>query len=220
MHAHSLVWLALALFGAALVYRRLLGATWVAGLATLLYAVNDTHGPAVGWIANRNAVIAIALALPVLWLHDRWRRDGWTPGAWLAPLLLDDGAARGGVFAGDRRVPRRVRAARRSRPASRAHPVARPLRRRRPRVARGLLAHGLRDVGLGGVLRPRARSDRVPRRAAAPPPLAPPRAVRPAVVGLRGAVRVRLARARVEDDRVRGRRAGPPRVGVRAAPPA
>jgi hypothetical protein len=88
MHAHSLVWLALALFGAALVYRRLLGATWIAGLATLLYAVDDTHGPAVGWIANRNAVIAIALSLPVLWLHDRWRRDGWKPGAWLAPLLL------------------------------------------------------------------------------------------------------------------------------------
>ena len=88
MHAQSILWFALALAGLAAVYRRFLGATWTAGLALLLYAVDDTHGQAVGWIANRNSVIALALALPVLLLHDRWRRDGWTRGAWLGPLLL------------------------------------------------------------------------------------------------------------------------------------
>ena len=88
MHAQNLAWFALALVGAGAVYRRFLGPTWVAGLALLLYAVDDTHGQSVGWIANRNSVIALAVSLPVLVLHDRWRRDGWPPGAWLGPMLL------------------------------------------------------------------------------------------------------------------------------------
>jgi hypothetical protein len=88
MHAQSILWLALAVAGAALVYRRLLGATWIAGLAALLYAVDDAHGATVSWLANRNALVAAALGFPVLWLHDRWRKDGWRLGAWLAPALL------------------------------------------------------------------------------------------------------------------------------------
>jgi hypothetical protein len=88
MHLHSLLWYAMAVAGAALVYRRLLGAGWVAGLAALLYAVDDGHAPAVAWIANRNAFIAAALGLPVLWLHDRWRREGWKAGRVLGPLLF------------------------------------------------------------------------------------------------------------------------------------
>jgi hypothetical protein len=88
MHAQSLFWFALAIAGAGIVYRRLIGPTWVSGLALLLFAIDDTHGPTVGWIANRNALVALAIGLPVLWLHDRWRRDGWKPGAWLGAALL------------------------------------------------------------------------------------------------------------------------------------
>ncbi|HEX9101592.1 MAG TPA: hypothetical protein VF997_05275 [Polyangia bacterium] len=97
MHVHSLVWFALALAAVAALYRRFFaafggapagGVAWAAGLATLLYAIDDAHGPAVGWVANRNAMIAVAFAVPVLLLHDRWRRQRWRAGAWLAPLLL------------------------------------------------------------------------------------------------------------------------------------
>jgi hypothetical protein len=70
------------------VYRRFIGPSWVAGLALLLFAVDDAHGPAVGWVADRNAIIALAVAIPVLLFHDRWRRDGWKAGAWLGPLFL------------------------------------------------------------------------------------------------------------------------------------
>ena len=55
MHAENVAWSALATIAIAAVYRRFLGATWVAGLALLFYALDDTHGQAVGWIANRNA---------------------------------------------------------------------------------------------------------------------------------------------------------------------
>ena len=92
MHAHSLAWFALALIAVAAFYRRFFaafgGAAWAAGLATLLYAIDDAHGPAVGWVANRNAMIAVAAAVPVLVLHDRRRRSGWRAGAGLAPLVF------------------------------------------------------------------------------------------------------------------------------------
>ena len=92
MHVQNLFWFALALVAVAAFYRRFFagfgGAAWAGGLAAILYAIDDAHGPAVGWIANRNAMIAVALALPVMLLHDRWRRDGWRAGAWLAPLGL------------------------------------------------------------------------------------------------------------------------------------
>lgn len=91
MHLHSLVWFALALGCLATLYRRLAsppGATWVAMLALLLYAVDDAHAMTVAWVANRNALVALACALPVLLLHDRDARDGDARGRWLAPLLL------------------------------------------------------------------------------------------------------------------------------------
>jgi hypothetical protein len=95
MHLHNLFWFALALAAAWAVYRRFLGAGWVAVLALLLYAIDDAHGPAVGWIANRNAMIALALSLPALVFHDRWVKDGWKPGALLGPLCLAAGLLAG-----------------------------------------------------------------------------------------------------------------------------
>src|SRR5271168_4159769 len=38
MHAHSLFWLGTAVFAVACFYRRMLGSTWVAGVAALLFA--------------------------------------------------------------------------------------------------------------------------------------------------------------------------------------
>ncbi len=92
-HFQNLIWFALALCAAALFYRRFGGA--IAVLALVLYAVDDARGPTVGWIANRNALCALAIALPSLVLHDRWRKDGWRPGAWLAPLVLGIGLLAG-----------------------------------------------------------------------------------------------------------------------------
>lgn len=88
MLAHNLVWLGLALAMAWLFYRRFAEIRWIAVLALALYAIDDARGPVVGWIANRNALVAIVFAVPVLLAHDRWRREGWTHGGWVGPLLL------------------------------------------------------------------------------------------------------------------------------------
>lgn len=88
MHVHSLIWFAALVFLAGKLFRRLLGATWLAGLAALLYAVEDNHALPAAWIASRNALLSGFFSLLALYLHDRRRRDGWKPGGALAPLAF------------------------------------------------------------------------------------------------------------------------------------
>jgi hypothetical protein len=88
MHVHSVLWMAALAALVGVLYRRVVGAAWVAGLATLLYAVNDGHGFTVGWLSNRCSLMAAAFGVAALIAHDRWRRDGWRPGGVLGPLAL------------------------------------------------------------------------------------------------------------------------------------
>ena len=88
MHLQSLLWFAGAIFAAASLYRRLVLPAWVAGFAGLLFAVDDAHGMPAVWLANRNASIGVLFGLVALIAHDRWRRDGWRPGAFGAPFAL------------------------------------------------------------------------------------------------------------------------------------
>jgi hypothetical protein len=88
MHLESILLFVALVYVAARLYRRLFEAPGIAGLATLFFALDDAHGHAVGWLANRNAILAGLFALLALVCHDRWRRDGWRPGAVLAPLAF------------------------------------------------------------------------------------------------------------------------------------
>ena len=81
MHMHSLGWFALLLAVISRVYRRFSASAFslgFAGLALLLYAVDDAHAMSVGWIANRAAVIALACGFAALLAHDSWRSTGRT----------------------------------------------------------------------------------------------------------------------------------------------
>ena len=88
MHLHSLLWLVALVLCAGLLYRRIQGVTWVAGLSALLYAIDDAHGFPAGWLANRNALVATTFGLLALLCHDRWRRGAWGPGRFLGPGLF------------------------------------------------------------------------------------------------------------------------------------
>jgi len=73
MHVHNLVWLALAVVSVAYLYRRIIGPVWIAGLASLMYALDQAHYFTAMWIANRNELIAVALGALALIGHHRWR---------------------------------------------------------------------------------------------------------------------------------------------------
>lgn len=92
---HGVVWYALAVGFAVVVFRQLQPAKaregpWssaaVAGLAALIWAVDDAHATSLGWVAARHGLIGAALGLGGLAAHLRWRERGWSPGAILGPL--------------------------------------------------------------------------------------------------------------------------------------
>ncbi len=88
MHLHSLLWFGAAVFLVALLYRRFMGPSLAAGIATILFAIDDAHALPAGWIANRNSPVALVLGATVLILHDRWRREGKNAQAPLSVMLF------------------------------------------------------------------------------------------------------------------------------------
>lgn len=86
-HVHSLLWFALAVLMVGALYRRVHGGGAVAGLAVLLFALEDAHAMPAGWLANRNSLLTLVFAAAVVFLHLRWRRSRRTADA-LPPLLV------------------------------------------------------------------------------------------------------------------------------------
>ena len=88
MHLHSLLWLSAAVLAAALLYREVMGATWVAGLAALMYALDGAHAVPAEYLANRNALIACCFGFLSVLAFVRWRKHGRAATRWLSVLML------------------------------------------------------------------------------------------------------------------------------------
>jgi hypothetical protein len=88
MHLHSLLWLSAAVLVAALLYREVLGATWVAGLAALMYALDGAHAVSAAYLANRNASIACCFGFLSVLAFVRWCKHGRAMTRWLSVLML------------------------------------------------------------------------------------------------------------------------------------
>ncbi len=88
MHGQNLLWYALLIAVAGALYRRVLGAGWLAALSGLLFAVDYVHGGAVGWIAGRNGLMAGAFGFAAVLLHDHASRDDRLPARVASPILL------------------------------------------------------------------------------------------------------------------------------------
>jgi hypothetical protein len=100
---HTFAWWALASFAAWRAYLRLLPSRSAAVLATFAWAADDARAIAVGWLANRNTLVAAAFGLGAVALHLRWRetraaRDQLAAVALLAAALFSAEAAVGAVL--------------------------------------------------------------------------------------------------------------------------
>ena len=88
MHVQSVLWYGILAAAVAFLYRRFISITWIAGLAALLYAIDDAHGMPVGFLANRNAVMATLFGVLTIIVHDKWRRGNFRIGLVVGPALL------------------------------------------------------------------------------------------------------------------------------------
>jgi hypothetical protein len=88
MHLQNIVLYALVVAVVCFLYKKMIRPAWAALLAGCLFACNDGHGVAVGWISCRSSLLAAAFGLLALLLHHRWRSEGWLPGKYFGPLAL------------------------------------------------------------------------------------------------------------------------------------
>ena len=82
-HLHSLIWACLCVWVVHRIYTRFLGRPVVLGI--LLFAVQDSHAFPNGWLANRNALIALVFGMLSFDAHLRWREER---GRVVWPMLL------------------------------------------------------------------------------------------------------------------------------------
>jgi len=88
MHLHSILWFSAVVLAVTALYRRLIDVGWVAGLAGLLFVLDDSSYFPTMWVANRNLLLSLFFGVLAIICHDRWRKQGWRPGAVVAPLCL------------------------------------------------------------------------------------------------------------------------------------
>ncbi|MBM3290559.1 MAG: hypothetical protein FJY92_10440, partial [Candidatus Hydrogenedentes bacterium] len=69
MHVQNVVWFALMCGLAFVLYREIGSAPWIAWLAAFMYAADESHGQAVGWISSRNTLMVACAAMVVLIAH-------------------------------------------------------------------------------------------------------------------------------------------------------
>lgn len=94
MHAQSILWFGAVVVVVTLFYRRLMAwrtalsehaaecepsFAWIAGLAALLYTIDDAHGLPVGFLANRNTLICTFFGVMALLAHHASRAGACRP---------------------------------------------------------------------------------------------------------------------------------------------
>ncbi len=88
MHAHNIAWFAAVVFLLTIVYRKLMGAGWVAGLAALLFLLDAYTYIPVMFVANRGFIMALFFGLLCLYEHHQWRTTKSRSAMALSALFL------------------------------------------------------------------------------------------------------------------------------------
>ncbi|MHC4215541.1 MAG: protein kinase family protein [Planctomycetota bacterium] len=88
MHLQSILWYGAWTLCVTLLYRRLIPTAWIAGLAGLIFAIDQAHSLPACWIAARTTVIAGFFAVVCLLLHDTARNRAAWPCSLLAAVAF------------------------------------------------------------------------------------------------------------------------------------
>jgi hypothetical protein len=88
MHAQNIAWFAVVVFLVTVLYRKLMGPGWAAGLAGLLFLLDyNTYFP-VAFVANRGFILSLCLGLACLYQHHQWRAEQRRSGLIWSGLFL------------------------------------------------------------------------------------------------------------------------------------
>lgn len=79
MHVQSLLYFGLMLWFGFRLFKLLQGETLAWVWAAFIFALSYTHGVPAGWLANRNAVLAVMFVILTLSSHHQWREGSRSP---------------------------------------------------------------------------------------------------------------------------------------------
>lgn len=88
MHAENIACFAAIVFLAAIIYRKLMGAGWAAGLAALLFLLDSNTYFPVMFVANRGFILSLFFGLLCLYEHHQWRSSKSRSALALSALFL------------------------------------------------------------------------------------------------------------------------------------
>jgi hypothetical protein len=88
MHAHNIAWFAAVVLAVTMVYRKLMGAGWAAGLAALLFLLDSNSYLPAAFVANRGYFLALFFGLLCLYEHHQWRSTKSRAAMFLSALFL------------------------------------------------------------------------------------------------------------------------------------
>jgi len=88
MHAQNIAWFATTVLLVCVLYRKLMGRSWAAGLAALLFLLDVFLYFPVMFVANRGFIVSLCFGLLCLYEHHRWRSAKSRPGCVLSALFL------------------------------------------------------------------------------------------------------------------------------------
>ncbi len=88
IHLHNVLWFGLVIFLVTILYKKFLAPAWLAGLAAVLYLLDDSNCIPAAWIANRNLLTALAFTVLTILAHHKWRRDSSIIAAFVSLLCL------------------------------------------------------------------------------------------------------------------------------------
>ncbi len=75
MHAQNIAWFVAVVFLVTVIYRKLMGPGWAAGLAGLLFLLDGNTFLPVAFVANRGFILSLCLGLACLYQHHQWRAE-------------------------------------------------------------------------------------------------------------------------------------------------
>jgi len=88
MHAQNIAWFAAVVFLVTIIYRKLMGSGWAAGLAALMFLLDgNTYFP-VAFVANRGFMLSLFFGLMCFYEHHQWRSAKSRSGMVLSALFL------------------------------------------------------------------------------------------------------------------------------------
>ena len=88
MHIHHLLWFSAVIFLIAFYYRRLIGPTWIAALAAVMFLIDENNFFPVMLVAHRNSIMALFFGLNCVLCHHSWRENRSITAATLSAVLL------------------------------------------------------------------------------------------------------------------------------------